>query len=116
MAMSDQDRIAEITRQLAEIDALRAPLAAERARLITEQARRDWPDGPFTLHYWHYGTADHDEYDTPLEALRAARGIEDYGTGSTVKITDRHGNEIYDLSRYPLERVADGYPEVPDDI
>src|SRR5215213_3841170 len=102
--MTDQDRIDEITHQLAEIDAQRAPLAAERARLITEQARRAWPDGPFTLHYWRYGSPTESEYDTPLEAVYAARATEDYGDGSTEKITDRHGTTIYDLTGYPPVR------------
>jgi hypothetical protein len=114
--MTHVDRIAEISRQIAELDAQRAPLAAERARLITEQARRDWPAGPFTLHYWRYHSQYDQEFDTPLEALASARSIEDSGDGSTEKITDRHGTVIYDLTGYPPVRVVDSYPEVPDDL
>jgi hypothetical protein len=109
-------RLAELNRQINALYADLRSLTAERSRLLSEQAREEWPDGPFTLHWWRYHGQMSDTYDEPLAAVRMARHIEDTGEGSTERITDRHGVTIYDLSSYPPKRVADGYPEVPDDL
>jgi hypothetical protein len=115
-AMSDQARVDEINLQLAALRAQISPLVEEREKLLSEQARLEYPDGPFTLHVWRHFAKYEDEYDRPLEALYAAEAIEGDGSGSTEKIVDRHGNVIYDLDGYPPERIAEGYPEVPDDL
>lgn len=114
---------AERDRRIAEIDETLKPireqlhaLTHERADLVSANHREDWPDGPFTLHYWRHRAPDTNEYDTPLEALYAAKAMEDDGSASTEKVTDRHGNVIYEPVGYSPERVADGYPEVPDDF
>lgn len=108
-------RLEEIADELRPLHARIQELGAERRAIESTNAREDWPDGPFTLHYWQHFSEETDEYNTPIEALAAAKAIEDYGTGSTVQITDRHGNEIYDLGGYPPTLIAAGYPEAPAD-
>lgn len=116
-AKSERDvRLAELDQQIRALRDQLSPLIAERARLESEQAREDYPNGPFTLHVWRHGAKDEQEYDLPLVALRSADYIENEGSGSTEQITDRHGTMIYDLRGYPYRRVADGYPEIPDDL
>lgn len=112
--MTEQDRLSEIDRQIAALHAQLKPLTAERAELVTAQARREWPDGPFTLRYWQFYREMSDEYDTPLKAVGMARAMCDSGDGAPDTITDRHGTRIYDLAQYPPRPLVDGYPEVPD--
>lgn len=109
-------RIADIEGRISELNAQLRPLLVERDRLLSEQIRREYPDGPFRLVVWRHHVRYEDEYDEPISALRAADSIEDDGSGSTEAILDRHGAVIYDLDSYPWKRVADGYPEVPDDL
>jgi hypothetical protein len=117
--MSDRNqrdrRIAEIDEELKPIRERLHELSRERAELVTANEREDWPDGPFSLHYWRHGGKYTDEHDTPLEAVHAARFMEEDGSASTEKITDRHGNVIYEPVGFSAERVADGYPDAPDD-
>jgi hypothetical protein len=113
---SQSERLAEVRRQIAALEAQLAPLCEEREKLLSEQARLEYPDGPFVLHVWRHHCKHEEEYDRPLEALGIADSIEDAGSGSTERIVDRHGNTIYDLTSYPYKRVADGYPEIPDDL
>jgi hypothetical protein len=108
--------MAEVREQIRALEAKLAPLREEREKLLSEQARLEYPDGPFVLHVWRHHHKYEEKYDRPLEALRAAGWIEDDGSGSTEKITDRHGSTIYDLDGYPYKRVAEGYPEIPDDL
>lgn len=108
---SDRDRrIAAIDKQLEPIRAQLHALSAERQALVSANDREDWPDGPFTLHYYRYGGQYTDEHDTPKSALDAARYISDSGDGAPDKITDRAGRTIYDLSGYPYEPTVEGYP------
>jgi hypothetical protein len=109
-------RIAEIDEQLKPVREQLHALAGERQALVSANDREDWPDGPFTLHYFRYGGRYTDEHDTPQEALGAARYISDSGEGAPDKITDRNGRTIYELGGYPNEPAVDGYPvEVVDD-
>lgn len=109
---SERDqRIAEIDTELESIRERLHALSRERAALVTTNAREDWPDGPFILRYWMHHAQESDEYDTPLEAVRAATAMEDYGSGSPEEIIDRTSRTIYDFSNYSYQCVADGYPE-----
>jgi hypothetical protein len=87
-----------------------------RLRLYVDETREQYPDGPFTLHWLRYSAPQRYSYDDPICALRSAMSIEGDGDGSTEKITDRHGTVIYDLKGYPPKRMADGYPDVPEDL
>lgn len=115
--MSDRNardtRIAELEGEAGCLGARLGELNRERGALRTANAREEWPDGPFTLHYHRYGSRETEEHDTPLGAIRAAVAIEEYGSGSTESITDRHGALIYDLAPFPWERLRADYPALP---
>mgnify|MGYP001573480694 CR=1 FL=1 len=113
MTSKRDKRLAEIEAELRPVYQRLSELTAERARLKTEAARERWPNGPFTLRYYRHHSPYDDKYDEPLEAVRAAEGMEDYGDAATQCIEDRHGHMIYDLTGYPPERVDDSYPEIP---
>lgn len=109
------ERMARLDSLIRELDQRRTPLANELWLLQQEDIREQWPDGPFTLGYWRYGTLHDVVSSHPVEALRNAAYIADAGEGFPSVVTDRHGAKVYELGDRPWRCVRDGYPEVPDD-
>lgn len=65
--------------------------------LVAANEREDWPDGPYTLHFYRRRTQGAEEYDTPAKAESAAESMAEYGSGAPDKITDRHGRTVHEF-------------------